>query len=160
MDLNFEEDDEITKQVEKAIKVYDIILEIFLNHDKQPEYEIQPEVIQKRIRFVYDMLDHVNSLRLDANGPISKYRQIFATEILQFVFHKLSGLKNNLSYRKLLIESVAFLVMVPAFTKKTAKTTIKMKEIAFINKFPCFNELMYQKIEKDSLIEINESKEL
>lgn len=58
------------------------------------------------------------------------------------------------------MESFSFLVMVPSFSKKTKKTTINYQEIANVNTFPCLNDLMYAKMDKEALVNILEAEEL
>lgn len=124
MNLPVETEEDIVKNIEKAKGIYDIILTVFLLHEK--DNQIQSNEVQKRIKFMYDILDHVNSLRLESNGKMSEYRLRFGTEIMQFLYNKLSALSINSSYRYLLVNNLSFVVMIPKFSSKTQKTTINV----------------------------------
>lgn len=124
MNLPVETEEDIVKNIEKAKGIYDIILSVFLLHEK--DNQIQSNEVQKRVKFMYDILDHVNSLRLESNGRMSEYRLRFGTEILQFLYSKLSALSINSTYVYLLMNNLSFVVMVPKFSSKTQKTTIKL----------------------------------
>lgn len=133
MNLPVETEEDIVKNIEKAKGIYDIILSVFLLHEK--DNQIQSNEVQKRVKFMYDILDHVNSLRLESNGRMSEYRLRFGTEILQFLYSKLSALSINSTYVYLLMNNLSFVVMVPKFSSKTQKTTIKLQEIAEVTLF-------------------------
>lgn len=157
-DLKPENEEEVDRLIEKAKGVYEIILSVFLTHEK--ENPIQPTEIQKRMKFIYDIFDHINYLRLTGNGKMTDYQLKFSTEITTFLFSKLKAISNELSYKTLLTNSFSFVVMVPKYSKKTVTTTIQYQDIANVNTFSCLNDLIFEKISRDSLVDLKSTADI
>lgn len=77
MNLSAETEEDISKNIEKAKGIYEIILNVFLLHEK--DNHIQPNEAQKRLKFIYAILDHINHMRLESNGEMSEYKLRFST---------------------------------------------------------------------------------
>lgn len=102
---------------------------------------------------MYDILDHVNHLRLEANEEnkqMNEFQLRFTSEIVKFLYEKLSNIKNEKSYKFVVISNLSFIIMVPSFSKNTKKTTINFKEIASVTIFECLSKLLTDKFDKDT----------